>query len=188
LCSGHVNSFSYLLWHAWRFICFEGRAQKLGCRDEGRERIRSPAGCVAPRERCACNVCRRQPPSLRDLAQRTFHYHMFNVHKLQLTREVTYREYVFAYGFNLEDSLRLLSPQYAHIAVDSWFASSEMYKLHRNCIESKDGNTSRIRIDHEFRDAGDAVLALIHGRKRCFCCRCEKPLLFKETCPSHETQ
>jgi hypothetical protein len=89
----------------WEYV-----SQCVGCRDANRDSVLSLTACVAPYEACTCNVCRRQHPSFRNLALRTVHYHMFNVLNLELTREVTYLQYLIACGFNLEDSLRLLPP------------------------------------------------------------------------------
>ena len=42
------------------------------CRDTTRQQIRHLTGCLAPAESCRCNICVRQPPSLKALA---FHAH-----------------------------------------------------------------------------------------------------------------
>ena len=43
----------------------------VGCQDTARENVRALTGCVGPAEACACTICRRQPPSFRDLAAHT---------------------------------------------------------------------------------------------------------------------
>jgi hypothetical protein len=60
------------------------------CRDTTRQQIRHLTGCLAPAESCRCNICVRQPPSLKALA---FHAHftlVLNIEWFKLTRHVTY--------------------------------------------------------------------------------------------------
>jgi hypothetical protein len=165
---------------------WEYTSRCIACRDPRRDIVRPLAGCVAPQQVCQCNVCRRQPPSLRDLALHTVHTLGFDVANFKLTREVTYRKYLYACGFIVAgDVTSLLPPDFPHISVDCRFVCCEEHKLHRGCVTDSDCKTSRIRIDSEFRDALEAVLALIHGKERYFCSRCDKPLFFEEACSIH---
>jgi hypothetical protein len=86
------------------------------------------------------------------------------VANFKLTRELTYRQYLFACGFTVSgDATSLLPPDFPHISVDCRFACCEKHKLHRDCVTFSDAKTSRIRLDSEFRDAAENVLALING-------------------------
>jgi hypothetical protein len=85
----------------WEYV-----SRCIACRDRHRDTVRSLAGCVAPREVCTCNVYRRQTPSLRDLAFNTFHNLWFEVTNFKLTREVTYRQYLFSFRLLLAATRR----------------------------------------------------------------------------------
>jgi hypothetical protein len=59
------------------------------------------------------------PPSLRDLALHTVHTLSFDVAKFKLTREVTYRQYLFACGFTVAgEATPLIPPGSPYISVD----------------------------------------------------------------------
>jgi hypothetical protein len=176
----------FLRHHITAACGWEYTSRCVACRDLHRYIVRPLAGCVAPLEVSSCNVYRRQTPSLRDLALHTVHTIALDLPNVKLTREVTYRQYLFACGFIVAgDATSLLPPDFPHISVDCRFAYCEIHKLHRDCVVVFYGKTSRIRIDSEFRDAREAVLALINGEELYFCTRCEKPLFFVEACSSH---
>jgi hypothetical protein len=132
-------------------------------------------------------VYRRQPPSLRDLALDTVHTLGFDVAKFKLTREVFFQQYYYACGFIVAgDVTSFLHPDFSHISVDCRFVCYELHKFHRGCVTASDSKTSRIRINSEFRDALEAVVALLNGRQRYFCSRCDKSLFYDEVCDTHE--
>jgi hypothetical protein len=66
------------------------------CGDELLTNIRLFIRCVAPGEPCQCNICRRQPPILRDMSSHVMFTLTCNVDRLELTRDVTFWQYVYA--------------------------------------------------------------------------------------------
>jgi hypothetical protein len=157
------------------------------CTDVNRDSVRPLRGCVAPIVPCSCRVCRRQPPTLRNQALRTVHF-LFNIHRFELTRDVTFQQYVFAAGSNRVDTLHQLPPQYPRIVVDCWFGYCKLHKFHSQCLGEDGRDLWRIRIDHVFRTELDAVMTPLGWRNIFFfCIRCSKPLFFPSTCRLHET-
>ena len=63
------------------------------CRDMAREQVRPLTGCLAPDDACLCNICTRQPPSLRDVAFTGHFTLVLNIERFRLMRNVTYSQY-----------------------------------------------------------------------------------------------
>jgi hypothetical protein len=75
----------------WTFV--SGCVQ---CRNHFRERLRPRTGCLAPAVTCSCNICRRQPPTLRDMSSQVLFTMSCNLDLFELTRDVTHEQYVYA--------------------------------------------------------------------------------------------
>jgi hypothetical protein len=100
--SGHVDA----LTTPGRLLCLRHyRVASMGwafvsrcdpCMVRYRESLRPHTGCIAPAGPCNCNVCVRQPPSLRDMASRTLFGLSLNPDRFEMTRDVTYSEFVHA--------------------------------------------------------------------------------------------
>ena len=110
-----------------RLLCLKYyRAASGGWRDNGncdvcvleyQQTIRSYSGGRQPDD-CSCHICRRQPPTLQDLASQ-FVFHLINIDRFELTADTTHRQYVqavLAYRTKLEN---LLPPKFPSIWV--WF-------------------------------------------------------------------
>jgi hypothetical protein len=59
-----------------------------------KENLRPYVDWVASEEQCNCNVCVRQPPTLRDMASRILFVLSLHPEHFELTREVTHSEFV----------------------------------------------------------------------------------------------
>jgi hypothetical protein len=143
------------------------------------------AGYEAPDDPCSRDVCRRRPPSLRDLGMRTVHSFVFNIDMFELTREVTLPQYHYADSSYSVDTLRLLPPDYHQTTDDCRFDCCEMHKFHSYCLQSG-SSSSHMSIYHMFETSEDAIDSQMTHRRRFFCFACFNPVFSPETCRLHE--
>jgi hypothetical protein len=143
LLSLDVKTFSLPLMNLPLMRCLtDHRALSDGWRDSGncddcvviyRDAIRDLCQCRAPTEECACEICRRQPPSLRLTALHKIRL-MYNVERFQLTANTTYEEYVFAVMSDNARVANLLPIEYPMIRI--WFRCGPVRfetKFHKEC-------------------------------------------------------
>jgi hypothetical protein len=67
---------------------------------------------------CSCNICRRQSPSLRDLAANVVYKYSFNLEHSELTQDMTYDLYVYAVNSKRFYDWKLLPPEYPRVDVN----------------------------------------------------------------------
>jgi hypothetical protein len=117
------------------------RANSEGWRDFGncadcvtvyRDYMRPFSNCRAPAALCSCNICNRQPLSLRDSAFHTI-FQQIDISRFELTPHTTYDEYAYTVRSN-RASVDGLPPEYP--AVRLWFMydpSNFNLKTHAEC-------------------------------------------------------
>ena len=103
------------------------------CRDASRQNIRPLTGCVAPGEAWACNICRRQPPSLRDLASHAVFPLPLNIERFEFTRDVTHRQYRYAVDSNRVDIERRLPSDFPSITLQYTYRYCPNHPCHSSC-------------------------------------------------------
>jgi hypothetical protein len=103
------------------------------CADNFRERLRHNTGCVAPDEACVCNIFRRQPPTLRDMALLTLCIMSINMPRFEVTRYVTYGQYVGALTSGRATGTGLLPPEFPYISTSYQYANHYTRLYHPHC-------------------------------------------------------
>jgi hypothetical protein len=145
--------------------------------------VRHLVGCVAPTEPCACNVCRRQPPSLFGLASHTVFAITIIVDRFRLTRNVTHAEYVHAINTGRVRPSRGLPPEFPDITVRFRYAPGAGEIFHPFCAPSLPWHSTSITT---FNSREEAVSGLYSHRNLYWCAGCERPLFFRTPCDVHE--
>jgi hypothetical protein len=95
----------------WSFL-----SDCVTCADLLQERLRSVTGGLVPAEASACNICRRQPPTLRDMALHTVFTVSRNMHLFDVKRDVTYEQYVSAITSGRATVTGLL-PEFPYVSI-----------------------------------------------------------------------
>jgi hypothetical protein len=136
--------------------------------------VRHLVGCVAPTETCACNVCRRQPPSLFGLASRTVFTTTNNADKFRLTRNVTHYEYVHAIntgrlgrtGVSLQNSRKLPYGSGTNSAPTRSSIPSALPPYHG--MPPQTGHSTPMRRQSASSTRGETCIGVRCARGRCF--------------------
>jgi len=85
---------------------------------------------------CGCNVCLRQPPSLRGLASNTVFHLTFNLSEFALTSRTLYHQYLYAVESNIFPEDRLVPLTFSRLQCtfvrDKRCAISK--RFHNNCV------------------------------------------------------
>ena len=152
------------------------------CLEVFRDVTRPHTAYVAPGP-CVCNICRRQPPSLFASASNIVFIMVFSLERFELTRDVTYEQYVYAVSSNRVSGWILLPPDFPIIQVEYRLECCPFHKLHLNCPGQWSWHGT---INHSFNSVEDAVTALSTYRYRVWCLYCYKPLFFPIICCGHE--
>jgi hypothetical protein len=115
------------------------------CSAAFQEGCRHLVGNVAPEEPCSCNVCKRQPPTLLDMASRTVFTVTRNVDRFRLTRNVTHSEFVHSVNSGWASVDRGLPPDYPDITVRYRYHTGSGFPFHPYCNPSLDWHVSATR-------------------------------------------
>ena len=98
----------------------DGWSDKVACSPctlEYKAIMKSFLDCRLP-DKCHCNVCVRQPPSLRNAASHVLIRHVYNIkHMFRFTSHITFNEYVYTVRTGRVDIERLLPPQFQLISI-----------------------------------------------------------------------
>ena len=79
---------------------------------------------------CSCIICKRQPPSLRDMCSDIY---FRNIQNFELTVFTTFEQYVSAVNSEQVHFEQLLPPEFPLIRIRFRYESFEI-KFHRNCL------------------------------------------------------
>ena len=102
---------------------------------------------------CDCNVCRRQPPSLRNICSSII---FLKDSSFQLTPYTTFEEYVYAVELGAALIFRFLPPEFPQIRL--WFRYDSFdRKFNRDCPGE---GSWHAQISREFSSIEDAISAL----------------------------
>jgi len=86
-----------------------------GCSEDLRLTIEPIVGNCTGERSCGCNVCLRQPPSLRNLTSHTVFHLTFNLTSFTLTDKTLYHQYRYAVESNVVPDGRLIPLSYSHL-------------------------------------------------------------------------
>jgi len=86
---------------------------------------------------CKCNVCVRQPPSLRSLASYTVFHITANISETTLTSDTLYHNYIHAVRSNLVPEDRLIPFTFPHLrcAFARGMGCSTRRPFHKTCVD-----------------------------------------------------
>jgi len=135
---------------------------------------------------CRCNVCLRQPPTLRNLASHTVFHYTFNLSQFTLTDRTLYHQYLYAVE-SQEVSEERLVPDTVHTlaTLKCWFV------LHKRCGDSKRYNRDFVSPSERqchttymmfFEDAEEAIASLCDDIDVFWCNFCTMPLFKTRDC------
>ena len=132
---------------------------------------------------CKCNLCLRQPPTLRDLASHSVFHLTFNLLEFQLTARTLYHHYLHAANSHLVPELKLnphtgicLQAAYAHHTL-----SDHEPRFHEYCI--RDRYVCWRSFDNEHCASYEGVIAtLCLDRNRWWCKFCDGPSFIPAQC------
>ena len=115
--------------------------------------------CQLRRDESPCIVCRRQPPSLRDLCSNAY---FLNLRDFKLNSHTTFQQYVYAVNSGLVMIRKLLPPDFPLIQL-SFVSDTFDTKTHPNCPGGRSWNGT---LQREFDIPADAILALSDENKK----------------------
>ena len=148
------------------------------CTEHCQSAIRSFNNCELPNI-CYCNICMRQPPSLRDSASHILFRCVLDLERFELTRYTTYSQYKFAVASGRVDDLRVLPPRFPKVEVRFRFLTFEN-KFHHHCQGVGEWNT---QMEGSFLDIKSAICSLVSNESFYWCKHCDKGLFFPPDCP-----
>ena len=150
------------------------------CSALAREQVRPLSGCLAPDETCGCNICTRQPPSLKALAFNAYFTLMLNIERFQLTRHVNFSHYRGACSSGRVDIEQLLPPEFPSITVLYTFSCCPSLPSHATCSPGQAWIAAATR---QFASREEAVAAIYADKSHYWCSVCDKPLFLKSIAP-----
>jgi hypothetical protein len=155
------------------------------CSTAFQEGLRHLTGCVASEEPCSCNVCKRQPPTLLDMASRNFFTMTNNVDRFRLTRDVTHSEFVQAVNSRRARVDMDLPPDYPDITVRFRYRECSRFPFHYECDPSLPWHASATTT---FTSPEEGISELFSHKDLYWCAGCERPMFFRNTCEIHQAE
>jgi hypothetical protein len=134
---------------------------------------------------CKCNLCLSQPPTLKSLASRSVFYDLYHLDKFVLSATITYEQYRFAANSKKVTYGRLLPDTFPVITFEYFYrATFENERMHRKCCpDLQDEGTCFGSFYENFVSAQETVKSIVDYKEFWWCCRCDRPLIFKRlTC------
>jgi len=133
---------------------------------------------------CACEICRRRPPTLAACAQHVLFNDTLHLHRFRLDVHTTHVRYVRAARSNRVPRERLLPPEAPSIIVSFYYDVDSPFRFHRDCAgaESWVGRSQR---SYAFDPQEDMIGDLIRHKNHFWCHHCERGLFFPSTCEEH---
>ena len=126
---------------------------------------------------CHCNICVRQPPSLRDSASHILFRCVFDLERFELTCYTTYSQYKFAVTSGRVDELHLL-PHFPRIELRFRCHTYED-RFHYRCQGELEWGA---HLESNFPDMKRAIDNLVSNERQYWCKHCERGLFFIPNC------
>jgi len=155
------------------------------CTERYQEALRPYHYCVHP-DICRCNICVRNPPSLRDSASHTLFTCVLDIELFELTHNTTYTQYRFAVTSGRVDELHLLPPRFPRMEIRfryDWNSFEE--RFHHHC---QGGLENYAHLQSNFPDMKTAIDTLASNRGGYWCKHCERGLFFLPECDHNDTR
>ena len=180
---GHLPPLTMHFLHYHRILS-DGWLDPYNCDDcvvEYRESIPDLVPCHAPDEACSCNICLRQPPSLRLSALHAINTLIYDLERFELSALTTYDEYVYVVRSGEASNSQILPPEYPEIRV--WyhhdFLADSPARFHRHCSGAGPWATFTCST---FPSHDEAIAKLIDYRTHFWCAFCNRGLYFPNQC------
>ena len=152
------------------------------CEIATRPQVLPFTACQGAAGACHCNICARQPPSLKALAFNAYFTLVRNIEQFQLSRHVTYSQYRAACGLGRVDIEQLIPPEFPDINLLYTFTDSPTRPSHTDCSP---GRAWLCASHRTFGSREEAVATLCAERHIYWCSVCDKALFFRVDCPFH---
>ena len=152
------------------------------CEIATRPQVLPFTACQRAAGACHCNICARQPPSLKALAFNAYFTLVRNIERFELSRLVTYSQYRAACGSGRVDIEQLLPPEFPDINLLYTFTDSPTRPSHTDCSP---GRAWLCASHRTFGSREEAVATLCAERHIYWCSVCDKALFFRVDCPFH---
>jgi hypothetical protein len=149
------------------------------CTATFRGNLRIYMNCEAPEEPCNCNVCVRQPPTLRDMASRTLLSLSLQPERFELTREVTHSEFVHAVDSERARVERCLPPGFRTLTLRFTYQYCSHLPFHPWYNPTLPWQAI---VRRTFGSPEEAFSELYSRQDLYWCTWCEKPLFFLPNC------
>ena len=152
------------------------------CTRQYQAALRPMINCQLPAA-CRCNVCLRQPPSLRDAASHVLFRHVYTIrHSFHLGPNTTFNEYVYAVRSRRVNWERLLPPEFPNIRIRCASDTGHTRYHHVTCPGHGVWNVVMMT---RFRTREGAIRVLSSWVNRFWCSHCSRGLFFPPACPEH---
>jgi len=153
------------------------------CMLEYRDTIHPFTNCRKPSD-CYCNICKRQSASLFASATHALFNLVFNLDRFQMTKDVTYQQYLYVVNSNRFSNWKLIPPEYSSLHVQFRYCCPR-HTLHHNCSGSGSWNGSTTNVYHMISYVV-SYLVNLQPKHRHWYHFYEKSLLFGSSCLEHE--
>jgi len=135
---------------------------------------------------CRCNVCLRQPPSLRNLVSHTVFHYTFNLSEFILTDRTLYHQYLYAVESQTVSEEKLVPDTiYTLGSLKCWFVLDKRCgnskRFHHDCVSPSDLHCYTTHVMY-FEDAEEAIASLCDDIDVLWCNFCTRPLFKTRDC------
>jgi len=129
---------------------------------------------------CRCNVCLRQPPSLRNLVSHTVFHYTLNLSEFILTDRTLYHQYLYAVESQTVSEEKLVPDTiYTLGSLKCWFVLDKRCgnskRFHHDCVSPSDLHCYTTHVMY-FEDAEEAIASLCDDIDVLWCNFCTRPL------------
>jgi len=138
---------------------------------------------------CRCNVCVREPPSLRNLASPTVFHYTFNISQFILTDRTLYHQYLYAVESQTvseekldPDTIYTLGFLKCCFVFHKRCGNSK--RFHEDCVSPSERHCYTTYLRY-FRDAEEAIASLCDDIDIWWCYFCIRPLFKTRDCLFH---
>ena len=127
------------------------------CSDMSRQNIRPLTGWVSPDDDCTCKICRRQPPTLKDIVSNFVFTMCYNIDHFKVTRDIIFQHYVYAADSKRIDIKQLLPPDIPYITIQFGYRCYPNHPYHSSCSNGLPWHAAASRM---FESEVDAVASI----------------------------
>jgi len=132
---------------------------------------------------CGCNICLRQPLSLRNLASHTVFHLTFNLTSFTLTDKKLYHQYVYAVESNVVPDDRLVPLSFSHLICSFVRDKRHIFskRFHDSCVIPSERYWSTAYIELH-ATIGEAITKLRQEKENLRCDFCARQLFKTRSC------